>query len=127
MSRSISPEHLIVWQGIPFTAAFAAIRETHGAKKTLPMRLPIPGALRNPQKQRNLQRHKKMHTDWRLGVTRPAAHLPKSPKRVATAAASPTRAPRGKVLKENFMRQAVMSRRIGVCVAYPRLSRLALS
>lgn len=63
MSKSIASLIRIARQGIPFAGASARIgethRETHRAKKALPMRLPIPTTLRNPQKQRNLERQKK--------------------------------------------------------------------
>jgi hypothetical protein len=52
--------------GIPFAAAAAPIREAHRAKKALPVRLPISGTLRNPQKERRLPRHELMHTDTRI-------------------------------------------------------------
>src|SRR5216684_2494164 len=57
-------------------------RETHGAEKTLPMRLPIFIPPRNPNNQNNLSRYKKIHTDtpplavtphvsWTIAMTLP--------------------------------------------------------
>ena len=69
MTKSIAPGILIAQQGIPFAGAAATIWEAHRAQKALPMPLPISSTLPNPQKQKSLPRHKKMHTAARVSVT----------------------------------------------------------
>src|ERR1035437_5499570 len=69
MTKSIAAGIPIAKQGIPFAVSAATIWEAHRAKKALPMRLPISSTLRNPQKQRSLPRHKKMHTAARVSVS----------------------------------------------------------
>ena len=44
----------------PPISAVASFRETHRAKKSLPMRLPISRAIRNPYRQNNLHHYKIM-------------------------------------------------------------------
>jgi hypothetical protein len=84
MSKSTAPLIPGAQQGIPFAASSAPIREAHRAQKALPVRLPISSTLRNPQKQRSLQRHELMHTDTRICASqgRPlyknSTHLPQS-------------------------------------------------
>ena len=55
--------------GHPLRRRLRENRETHRAKKALPMRLPISSMLPKPQKQRGLPRHQKMHTDARASVS----------------------------------------------------------
>src|ERR1035437_5547731 len=69
MTKSIAPGIPIAKQGIPFAGASAKIWEAHRTQKALPMRLQISSTLPNPQKQRTLPRHKKMHTAARVSVT----------------------------------------------------------
>src|ERR1035437_5901046 len=69
MFKFIAPGIPIAQQGIPFAGASAKIWEAHRAQKSLPMPLPISSTLPNPQKQRTLPRHKKMHTAARVSVT----------------------------------------------------------
>jgi len=82
MTKSIAPGIPIAQRGIPFAAAAAKIWEAHRAQKALQMRLPISSTLPNPQKQKNLPRHKKMHTAARVSVTnkpplrKKSTHLP---------------------------------------------------
>src|ERR1019366_7132238 len=69
MTKSIAPGIPIAKQDIPFAAAAAKIWEAHRAQKSLPMPLPISSTLPNPQKQKSLPRHKKMHTAARVSVS----------------------------------------------------------
>ena len=76
MSKSITA-------AIPFAAASATIRVTHGAGKALPMRHKTASMLRNQQKQSNLQRHRKMLRTPHISVTR----RPPGARKIHTSAA----------------------------------------